>query len=295
MKQKEERIAIKTKLYISQSRSVFYNLALEEWALKSLDTSNTTYLILYVNAPSVVVGRNQNIFEEVNLSYCKQNNIEVARRISGGGTVFHDLGNLNWSLISSFSTDKVNNYVWASKTIFDLLKSYHLAPYLTDRNAIEVNQVKLSGQAQFTNRKNILSHGTLLVNSNLKLMQPSIESLNEDKIQSKASKSVRSITENLSTLIQSEITVFDVISRMENDFNFDKINFHLNEFNPQSLTGIDWVYARSPKFTVLHQVGDEEVKLTVVKGKIENIENKKGYQLIDSPLRNILYNDYLLK
>lgn len=219
----------------------------------------------------------------------------MARRISGGGTVFHDLGNLNWCFISSFSTQKVNNYKWAAQTIIDLLKYYELNPYLTDRNAIEVNQVKLSGQAQFTNRKNILSHGTLLVNSDLNIMQPSIEINQDTKIESKASKSVRSITNNIATLLNSNITPVEVIQDIKTKFDFELINFDLINFNSENLIGNEWIYSRSPKFTVEHKVKDEELKFTVVKGFIESVENKKGYQINDSPLKNVFYKDYLFK
>lgn len=242
-----------------------------------------------------MVGRNQNLFEEVNLHYCQKNNIDVARRISGGGTVFHDLGNLNWSFISAFSTEKVNNYQWAAKTIMDLLLSYGLKPYLTDRNAIEVHQVKLSGQAQFTNRKNILSHGTLLVNSDLSFMQASIEIDNEDKIKSKASKSVRSKTENLASLLKKEITPLHVIEDIQLNFDFKLINFDFKDFDSQRLLTNEWIYSRSPKFTVLQLINNEEFKLTVVKGYIESVENKKGHQINDSLLKNIFYKDYFFK
>lgn len=270
-------------------------MALEDWALKNLDTSQYSYLILYVNKPSVVVGRNQNIFEEVDLKYCKRNNIDIARRISGGGTVFHDLGNLNWAFITDFCTKKVNNYDWAASKIMNLLADYSLVPYLTERNAIEVDGVKLSGQAQFTNRKNILSHGTLLVNSDLSLLQKAIEIENPDAIQSKASKSVRSKTGNLETLLHRKITPFQVIDDLKDFYNLEIIDFSLIDFNSNLLNNEEWIYTRSPKFTVTHTVNNEDYKFTIIKGIIETVENKKGHQLNDSPLLNVFYKDYLFK
>ncbi|MFT6014187.1 MAG: lipoate-protein ligase A, partial [Chitinophagales bacterium] len=89
-------------MYISKSNNPFENLALEEWALNNFDTAQQNYLILYINSPAVVIGRNQNIFQELNLRYCRLNKIEITRRISGGGTVFHDEGNLNWTHITQF-------------------------------------------------------------------------------------------------------------------------------------------------------------------------------------------------
>ena len=241
------------------------------------------------------MGRNQNIFEEVNLKYCIDNHIEVARRISGGGTVFHDLGNINWAFITSFSTKKVNNYEWAAAKIMDFLKEYHVEPYLTPRNAIEVDGVKLSGQAQFTNRKNILSHGTLLVNSDLSIMQPAIEILNEDKIQSKASKSVRSITKNLASILNQELEAKSLMSDLAAFYNFEVLEFDLKDFEADRLNNDDWIYKRSPKFTVEHFEAGEECQFLVQKGIIESVVNKKGFQINESPFLKIFYKDYLFK
>jgi len=242
-----------------------------------------------------VVGRNQNIFEEVNLKYCVENNIDISRRISGGGTVFHDLGNINWSFITAFSMQKVNNYDWAAGQIMDFLSQYNLSPYLTSRNAIEINNLKLSGQAQFTNRKNILSHGTLLIDTDLSFMQPSIEIGNEKDIQSKASKSVRSVTKNLANMLNQNIQAKEVMHDLANFISNEKVDFDLSDFDANQLKHDQWIYSRSPKFTVKHDVLGEELIFTVVKGKIESIANKKGFQINESPLINMFYKDYLFK
>lgn len=284
---------IHTKLFISTNHNPYYNLALEEWALRNADTSTHDYLILYIDKPSVIVGRNQNIFEEVNLAYCREKNIEVARRISGGGTVFHDEGNLNWSFITSFDTKKVNAYDWAAKFIIELLATYDLKAYLTERNAIEVNGVKLSGQAQFTNRKNILSHGTLLVNSDLNLLQTAIE-INEDyHIKSKAAKSVRSSTANLSTLIQQELTVEDVLSKIKYLHKLENIDWSHILVDEEKFKQKEWLYERSPKFTAIHLVKGESLTFEVYKAVIQNVTNEKGHLLKDSLFRNQTYEKLL--
>lgn len=284
---------IDTKLYISPSQDPFTNLALEDWALKHLDTANQDYLILYVNRPCAVIGRNQNIFQELNLTYCLENKIEVTRRISGGGTVFHDEGNLNWAFITSFDFKKVNNYTWAAQPIIELLKTYRLSAYLTDRNAIEVDGLKLSGQAQFTNRKNILSHGTLLVNADLKRLQAAIEPHPLLQIKSKASPSVRSKTTNLAALLNDDTTVIDVINRFKESTYLDTID-KLNEtLDVAKFKAYDWIYERSPKFTAIHEIEGELHTLVVEKARIKAIKNKEGHLLQDNPLLNQTYEKFL--
>ncbi|MGB1248722.1 MAG: lipoate--protein ligase family protein [Chitinophagales bacterium] len=206
------------------SNHPFQNLATEDWAIRNLDTSDSDYLLLYTNTPSVVVGRNQNIYEEVNLEYCKKNNINICRRVSGGGTVFHDMGNLNWCFITSFDGKKVNQYEYFAKPIIAVLKKLGLHAHLDERNAIRVDKLKVSGQAQFTNRKNILSHGTLLINSTLDFMQKAIEIDRNTIIKSKAAKSVRSQVANLSTLLNREIANQEIIQLLSIDKDQHKLS-----------------------------------------------------------------------
>lgn len=272
---------------------MFENLALEEWALSNLDTKNCNYLILYINTPCVVLGRNQNLFEELNLLYCRENDIRIARRISGGGTVFHDEGNLNWTWITAFDEKKVNRYEWAAQAIIDLLSQYGLKAYLTDRNAIEVDGMKISGQAQFTNRKNILSHGTLLIDADLDALQPAIEMDERLQIDSKARPSVRSTTTNLNALRNSNDTPLDyanALIRLVQGEAMDMSQVKPDVANFQSAT---WIMERSPKFKATHQLDDEIFVFTVEKGKITKVEKKKDQLQADSPFLNQTYEKFL--
>lgn len=290
----EKSKLIPYQVYISPSNDPYYNLALEDYLLRNLDTSQSDYLLLYQNTPSVVVGRNQNIFEELNLSYCKEQGIEICRRISGGGTVFHDMDNLNWTIISSFSSAKVNVYTWAAEPVLQVLKSYNLTAYLTPRNAIEVDGWKLSGQAQFTNRKNILSHGTLLVNSQLSQLQPAIEKNENLKIISKAAPSVRSRTKNLADFLAREISVKEVIDRLLQNEDCKLAELPHKSIDKQYFKSFEWLWARCPKFDAFHVLNNEELKLRVEKGIIVACENKKGYLVKDSLLLNQTYENFLL-
>ena len=233
----------------------YFHLAAEDFFLKELDCTEQDYLFIYINSPAVVIGRNQNIFEEIDIAYCKSNQISICRRISGGGTVYHDFGNINIAFFSKRSFDKVNNYNFFMKPLFDFLQTKGIKAYLNERNSIYLGDKKIGGNAQFTNKNNILSHCTLLLSANLEQLEKSISSPFKH-IESIASKSVRSQIMNLADLISID-NIIEFINEIEvyycNNFpikvitisneQFDKIEkHHVPIFN-----SFEWIYARSPK------------------------------------------------
>ncbi|MEI6310817.1 MAG: lipoate--protein ligase family protein [Bacteroidota bacterium] len=233
----------------------FFNLAAEEYLLQFLDCTEQDYIFIYINNPCVVIGRNQNIYEELDLIYCAENEIDICRRISGGGTVYHDLGNINIAFFSSCESHKVNNYHYFMKDLFCFLQSKGIDVYLNERNSIYVGDFKIGGNAQFTNRKNILSHCTLLFDANLDQLEKSIESPFR-QIKSKASKSVRSLVKNLSELLKNSnkhIFINELKDYLTNHTKIAQIQLDneqelwiKKQFEPKFKT-FDWVYARSPK------------------------------------------------
>ncbi|MGB0886064.1 MAG: lipoate--protein ligase family protein [Chitinophagales bacterium] len=288
-----------TKLIISNSTNPYYNLAIEEWAVRNLDTSECDYLFLYQNKDCVVVGRNQNVFQEVNLRFCKANNIQICRRVSGGGTVFHDLENLNWTFISKFELNKVNNYKIFAEPIINVLKKLGLDAKLNERNAIMVGETKVSGQAQFTNRKNILSHGTLLINSDTKKLNHSITIKNK-KVTSKASPSVRSTVKTIVDLLNDEISikyVSDLILKecaasslvdIENTPIQEKIKTLETTYQTNK-----WLYERSSKCIIEENIDGEDFILEIEKAKIVSVKTKKGEEKNQHPFLNMFYTDLL--
>lgn len=287
------------KLIISNSTNPFYNLAIEEWAVRNIDTSQTDYLFLYQNTDCVVVGRNQNIFQEVNLKYCKENNISICRRVSGGGTVFHDLGNLNWSFITKFETEKVNNYKEFSSSIISALKIIGLSAYLNKRNAILIDSYKISGQAQFTNRKNLISHGTLLFDSDIEKLNNS--TITKDiQVNTKATKSIRSEVKTINQLLNTIISIdrFKKIVQKENnctklfDIGISEIQNSIKKIE-QKYCASKWIYERSSKCTIEQTYKKENIILEIEKAKIISVKNKKGEEINHHPLINMCYLDSL--
>src|SRR3954447_22282315 len=123
------------------------NLAIEEYALKNLDI-NESYLLFYINKPSIIIGKNQNTIEEVNQDYVEQNDITVVRRLSGGGAVYHDLGNLNFSFITKDDGESFRNFKKFTEPVVEALAKMGVKAELIGRNDLLVDGRKVSGNAQ---------------------------------------------------------------------------------------------------------------------------------------------------
>ena len=177
-----------------------YNLALEEHVFRTRDVRAESYVFLYVNRPSVVIGRHQNVLEEIDPEFTERAGIRLVRRISGGGAVFHDEGNLNFSFITQYAPDRFNNYREFTRPIIDALRALGLDAGLNERNDITAAGCKISGNAQFTSRERMLSHGTLLFNSDLGGLRSSLTPARPD-LESNSTKSVRSRVANISELL----------------------------------------------------------------------------------------------
>ena len=132
------------KLVRSTSDNPSANLAWEEYLLKN---SSEDYLLFYINSPSVIIGKHQNPWCEVNLSFCNENQIEVRRRLSGGGAVYHDYNNINFSFIRSKESDFVN-FKEHIIPISAALKQMGVTNRITDRNDIFLGDKKISGNAE---------------------------------------------------------------------------------------------------------------------------------------------------
>ncbi len=172
------------------------NLALEEFCLRNPDMTED-YVLFYINAPSVIIGKHQNPFEECNFEYLRQNRIQLVRRISGGGAVYHDHGNLNFSFITGFRRKKLDYIQKLIQPIIGALYGLGVPAELSEKNYIMVEGKKASGNSQYTNFHRMLSHGTLLFDSDLNALKKALRSNLEIK-NSKAVPSVRSEVTNIS-------------------------------------------------------------------------------------------------
>ncbi len=132
------------------------NLAIEEYALKHLDPKDT-YLLFYVNEPSIIIGKNQNTIEEINSQYVKENDLHIVRRLSGGGAVYHDLGNLNFSFITKDDGESFHNFKKFTEPVVKALNNLGVHAQVSGRNDIQVGERKISGNAQFSTKGRMFS------------------------------------------------------------------------------------------------------------------------------------------
>jgi len=259
------------------------NLAIEEYALKNLDIDET-YLLFYINEPSIIIGKNQNTIEEINTEYVESKGIHVVRRLSGGGAVYHDLGNLNFSFITKDDGESFHNFRKFTEPVVAALKSLGVNAELSGRNDLLAEGRKVSGNAQFSTRGRMFSHGTLLFNSEMDHVVSALK-VKKDKIESKGIKSIRSRVANISEFLPEKINIQEFRSLILKHIFEGKENIpeyvlteedweKIHQLSKERYQNWEWNYGKSPKFNLQHShrfpVGSIDVRLEVNKGLIEN-------------------------
>ncbi|MCJ7987617.1 lipoate--protein ligase [Priestia sp. OVL9] len=258
------------------------NLAIEEYALKHLDI-NETYLLFYINEPSIIIGKNQNTIEEINTKYVEDQQIHVVRRLSGGGAVYHDKGNLNFSFITKDDGNSFHNFKKFTEPVVEALKKLGVNAELSGRNDLMAEGRKISGNAQFSTKGRMFSHGTLLFDSEIENVVSALK-VKKDKIESKGIKSIRNRVANISEFLEQKVTVEEfreMVLRYIFDGEENITEYKLTEKDWETIHQIskeryqswDWNYGKSPKFNLQHShrfpVGQIDVRLEVNKGKID--------------------------
>ena len=262
----------------------YINLAIEEYILNTFDTDKDSYLLFYINGPSIIVGRNQNTIEEIDAGYVDKNGIKVVRRLSGGGAVYHDLGNLNYSFITKDDGESFRNFKKFTQPVVDALNNLGVNAELQGRNDLLVEGRKISGNAQFSTQGRMYSHGTLMFDTDIGEVVNALK-VKKDKIESKGIKSIRSRVANISEFLEEPMTIEEFRQYiLEQIFGGkDKIEYvelteddweNIRKLSEKRYGNWDWNYGKSPKFNMSHSqrfpVGGIDVKLEVNKGKIED-------------------------
>ena len=193
------------------STDPYFNLATEEYILKKFEDDS---FMLWRNAPSIIVGKHQNTLAEINVEYVKHNNIPVVRRLSGGGAVFHDLGNLNFTFIRKGKAENLIDFRKFTEPILEVLLKMGIAAKFEGRNDLTIEGRKFSGNAEHIWKERVLHHGTLLFSSHMPNLA---QALNADplKFQDKAVKSVRSRVTNISDHLKIPMDVMQFASMIE--------------------------------------------------------------------------------
>ncbi len=290
-------------LLISDSSDPYQNLATEEYLLKN---SQEKYLFLYINRPCVVIGKHQIVTKEINSRYTSQNNILIARRLTGGGAVYHDEGNLNFSFIQSTATNENISYKSITQDILSFLKNLGVAVTLSKRNDILSNGLKVSGSAMHLYKQRVLAHGTLLINSNLENLSLSIRS-NRNRFTDKSIASVPSQVGNVGNstnklnaqLVSLKIEEFfeALVGPRRISILPAMIRKEVQELASNKYASLQWIYGYSPKyiyegqFTIASKL--TTYKLQIEKGIIEqvNINSKNElFPAIESIMNSLIGN-----
>ena len=189
----------------------YFNLATEEYVLKNFDEDS---FMLWRNAPSIIVGKHQNTLAEINVDYVKKHNIPVVRRLSGGGAVFHDLGNLNFTFIRKVEGDQFIDFRKYTAPILEVMRKLGIPARFEGRNDLTIKGLKFSGNAEHIWKDRVLHHGTLLFSAQMTNLS---DALNADpsKFTDKAVKSVRSRVTNISEHLKEPMEVLQFSDLIE--------------------------------------------------------------------------------
>lgn len=196
----------------SSSTDPAFNLALEQFVFEQMDRRQE-YFMLWQNANTVVVGKNQNTFAEVNQRAAEARGVRVVRRLSGGGAVYHDLGNLNFTFIMDAENAGDLDIRLFCQPIAELLRSLGVPAEVNGRNDITIEGRKFSGNSQYLRQGRIMHHGTLMFQSDLSVVAEVLD-VSADKFQSKAAKSVRSRVTNIAPYLPEGFTLAEFKARL---------------------------------------------------------------------------------
>ncbi len=242
---------------LSHNQDPSFYLASEEYFVRNLDISRD-YLFLYNNQPCIVIGKHQNPFLEINLRYAEEKNIKFYRRISGGGSVFHDPGNLNFCFITKNSYQVYNTYRKFLEPIVSFLQKRDIKAEINQRNDLILDGKKISGNAQFTSRDRLLCHGTLLLNSTLNDLKETLKP-NDFGIESKSTRSVSSSVRNIfEQVLEHEKDTFithlrqSILEYFENDGTIIPDSSDLSEIKKlqkEKFETWEWNWGRTPFFS----------------------------------------------
>ncbi len=281
----------------------YWNLALEEYLLKE-KSQNIFYL--WRNKPAVVTGKHQNSWEEVNISFCEQNEIAVARRLSGGGTVYHDLNNLNFTFILNRNdSENLIDFGFCIEPILQALIALGIPAEMSPRKDLFVEGKKVSGNAEHLDlkRKRVIHHGTLLFEANLNLLRQAIRP--GRVYESKAVKSVRSPVGNLQDYLHSDMEIENFMDHLNEQLCISlniqeklELSSHdhraIDQLSTEKYRRKDWIYGYSPRFQFKREHAGITSDIRIEKGCYKSIQLKgaeRDYTELFQPLIGIAFGE----
>lgn len=273
------------KYIVNKSNNPAYNIALEAYAFREL-LSEDEIFILWINEPAIIIGKHQNTIQEINKEYIDAHGIHVARRLSGGGAVYHDLNNLNYTIISNKSEEGAFDFKTFSQPVIETLADLGVKAEFTGRNDLEINGKKFCGNAQAYYKGRMMHHGCLLFDVDMTVLGDALK-VSKDKIESKGIKSVRARVTNILDELPEKITVNEfsdkILAKMKETYP-DMTEYILSEDElakiqksaDEQFGNWDWVYGKAPEYTIERNVrypaGKINTFANVEKSVIKNIK-----------------------
>ena len=259
------------KYIVNKSHNPFYNIALEAYAFRELRDEDELF-ILWINEPTIVIGKHQNAIEEINKAYTDEHGIHVVRRLSGGGAVYHDLNNLNYTIISNKTQEGAFDFKTFSQPVIETLADLGVTATFTGRNDLEIDGKKFCGNAQAYYKGRMMHHGCLLFDVDMTVLGNALQ-VSKDKIESKGVKSVRARVTNILDELAEKMTVEAFSEQLLNKIKEqypDMTEYVLSEADLENIQNLadnqfatwDWTYGKSPDYTIKRSVRYPAGKLT---------------------------------
>ncbi|MBO6417230.1 lipoate--protein ligase [Enterococcus gallinarum] len=263
------------------------NLAIEIFLLQEMNVDEPI-LLFYINEPSIIIGRNQNTIEEINKDYVDAHGIHVVRRFSGGGAVYHDFGNLNFSFIMPDDGNSFRDFEKLTKPIVQALHEMGVeGAQLKGRNDLVIDDMKFSGNAMYATNGRMFAHGTIMFDSDINEVVNALK-VRKDKIESKGIKSIRSRVTNIKPFLPkdkqdmtTEAFREEILLKIFGVDSVDQVKTYtlteedwvkINEISDKYYRNWDWNYGKSPAFDIERRkrfpIGSIEVRFNVQEGKI---------------------------
>ncbi len=259
------------KYIVNNSHNPAYNVALEAYAFRELLDEDELF-ILWINEPTIVIGKHQNAIEEINKAYTDEHGIHVVRRLSGGGAVYHDLNNLNYTIISNKSQEGAFDFKTFSQPVIETLADLGVTATFTGRNDLEIDGKKFCGNAQAYYKGRMMHHGCLLFDVDMTVLGNALQ-VSKDKIESKGVKSVRARVTNILDELPEKMTVEafsnQLLNKMKGQYP-DMTEYVLSAEELQKIQALadqqfgtwEWTYGKAPEYTIKRSVRYPAGKIT---------------------------------